>query len=359
VKPTARTLNTSEAARQLGISAKALRLYEERGLITPARTAAGWRAYDAVQLARAANIVALRALGLSLADVARALDRDAHVLDRILAAHEMSLAARALEIRTASDRVRSLRTDLARGRGPSLSEIVSSIRPATRIDVEFDLPWPWGGERFEMHDIQRLNFIVGPLGSGKTRLAMKIAEALPNACFIGVDRLADDRAAASARRRADPHLAARVDQSVAEIVDAGGSPSDALLILITMLEAGPSSNLVIDVPELGLDAATQEALMFHLRCRATEIGALFLLTRSDRILDLEMVRKDESIILCPANHSPPFAVMPFPGARGREAVATCLASPEVRARTEGVIAWRPSTSLVDAVAAVRTAAGRD
>ncbi|WP_183028742.1 hypothetical protein [Variovorax sp. UMC13] len=26
---------------------------------------------------------------------------------------------------------------------------------------------------------------------------------------------------------------------------------------------------------------------------------------------------------------------------GYEAVATCLAAPEVRARTEGVIAWRP------------------
>jgi len=49
---------------------------------------------------------------------------------------------------------------------------------------------------------------------------------------------------------------------------------------------------------------------------------------------------DEAIILCPANHSPPTRVAPYPGAPGFEAVATCLASPEVRARTEGVIAWR-------------------
>ena len=32
---------------------------------------------------------------------------------------------------------------------------------------------------------------------------------------------------------------------------------------------------------------------------------------------------------------------PYPGAPGYEALASCLASPEVRARTEGVIAWRP------------------
>ncbi|MBN9277934.1 MAG: hypothetical protein J0I57_09925, partial [Hyphomicrobium sp.] len=82
----------------------------------------------------------------------------------------------------------------------------------------------------------------------------------------------------------------------------------------------------------------------------------FLLTRSDLILDLESAGADESIILCPANHSPPRLVVPYCGAPGYEAVATCLAPPDVRARTEGVIAWRPSTSLVESVRAVRSAA---
>ena len=38
----AQFLNPAEAARRLGVSVKALRLYEQRGLIAPARTAAGW-----------------------------------------------------------------------------------------------------------------------------------------------------------------------------------------------------------------------------------------------------------------------------------------------------------------------------
>ncbi|TJV09597.1 MAG: MerR family transcriptional regulator, partial [Mesorhizobium sp.] len=38
----AQFLNDSEAAGRLGVSAKALRLYEQRGLIAPIRTAAGW-----------------------------------------------------------------------------------------------------------------------------------------------------------------------------------------------------------------------------------------------------------------------------------------------------------------------------
>jgi hypothetical protein len=63
--------------------------------------------------------------------------------------------------------------------------------------------------------------------------------------------------------------------------------------------------------------------------------------RSCAILDFAAVGAEEAIILCPANHSLPTRVAPYPGAPGYEAVATCLASPEARARMEGVIAWRP------------------
>ena len=59
----AQFLNPSAAAQRLGVSAKALRLYEQHGLINPRRTAAGWRAYGPEVMARAAEIVTLRTLG--------------------------------------------------------------------------------------------------------------------------------------------------------------------------------------------------------------------------------------------------------------------------------------------------------
>jgi hypothetical protein len=99
--------------------------------------------------------------------------------------------------------------------------------------------------------------------------------------------------------------------------------------------------VVVDMVEQGLDQAAQQALIAHLRRRGPGARPLFLLTRSCAILDLAAVGAEEAIIFCPANHSPPISVAPYPGAPGFEAVATCLASPEVRARTEGVIAWRP------------------
>ena len=43
-------LSASEAAKQLGVSVKALRLYEQRGLVTPERTAARYRSYGPTEM---------------------------------------------------------------------------------------------------------------------------------------------------------------------------------------------------------------------------------------------------------------------------------------------------------------------
>ena len=337
-------LNPSEAAKRLGVSAKALRLYEQRGLVAPIRTAAGWRAYGPDEMDRAGEIAALRALGLSLAQVARVLKGDPQGLEPALAAHQATLEERIRHLVGAVDKVRGLRNDLARGQAPTAGELTRLLAPTAKLSVAFDLPWPWGGERFELRDIRPLNYIVGPLGSGKTRLAQCLAEALPAAAFLGLERLADGGTAAQSRLDADPVLRSRVNQTMAWLVEDGASVSDVLIALVAGLESEGPAILVIDMIEHGLDQAAQEALIAHLRGRGSGGRPLFLLTRSCAILDLAAVGPDEAIIFCPANHSPPTRVAPYPGTPGYEAVATCLASPEVRARTEGVIAWRPQVA---------------
>ena len=338
-------LNPSDAARQLGVSAKALRLYEQRGLIAPLRTAAGWRAYGPGEMTRAAEIVALRALGLSLAQLARVLDGDRQDLGAALAAHQVTLEAQVRALSATVEKVHRLRTDLSKGQAPAAGELARLLSPACNpacaISVVFDLPWPWGGEQFALRDIRALNYIIGPLGSGKTRLAQRIAATLPGAAFLGLDRLAG---AARARLDADPALRGRVDQVLAWLAGEGASTSEALVALLAGLEAEGPAVMVVDMLEQGLDQATQVALIAHLRRRGPQARPLFILTRSSAILDLDAVGSDEAIILCPANHSPPTRVAPYPGSPGYEAVATCLASPAVRARTEGVIAWRPQVA---------------
>ena len=143
----------------------------------------------------------------------------------------------------------------------------------------------------------------------------------------------------AAGRRPGPQVAGRSD--LAWLVEDGATVSEALVALLVGLESEGPAILVIDMLEQGLDKATQEALIAHLRRRGPDARPLFMLTRSCAILDLAAVSADEAIILCPANHSPPTRVAPYPGAPGYEAVATCLASPEVRSANGRRHRWRP------------------
>lgn len=318
-------LNASDAARRIGISAKALRLYEQRGLLAPIRSGAGWRAYGPDDLERAAEIVALRALGFSLAQVARLLKGDASGLEAVLSAHQASLEVRLGELVDAIDGVRALRGDLANGGAPSAADLARRLALKPGLRVAFELPWPWGGETFELRDVRPLTYIAGPLGSGKTRLAMRIAVELEGV-FLGLDR------------EAGPSLQPTIAPTVDLLVQDGATDSPALRALLGGL-ATPKP-VVVDLVEQGLDRSTQEALIAHLRRRGPDVPPLFVMTRSSSILDLDALGSDETVLFCPANHAPPFRVAPYPGTPGYEALASCLATPEVRARSEGVIAVR-------------------
>ena len=337
--PSEQFIGPAEAASRLGLSPKALRLYEQRGLVQPVRSQAGWRAYGPAEMARLGEIAALRALGLSLAQVERLLRGDGSGLEPALAAHQKALETDLQRIAAAVETVRAIRSDLAAGKAMPLAELVRLTSREAPPLVSFELPWPWGGERFELRDVRPVNWIVGPLGSGKTRFATRLAEVLPRARFLGLERDADAVRAAMA---GDPALAARVQAAVDWLTDEGAQPSGALLALLAGLHADGFATVVVDMIEQGLGQATQEALGAYLRGPGVPERTLFLMTRSSALLDLAAVGPREAIILCPANHSPPTRVQPYPGAPGYETVASCLAAPAVRARTDGVVAMRPT-----------------
>ena len=318
-----RYLNESEAAAGLGVSAKALRLYEQRGLLTPPRTGAGWRAYGPAEMARAGEIVALRALGLSLTQTARVLAGDAAALESALAAHQQALERQGAGLLQTINQIKVLRVDLRAGRAPSPGDLAALIATPREPAVALDLPWPWGGERFELPTLSALTWLVGPLGSGKTRLAVALAEAIPGARFLGLDR------------QAPADLSPSVEAALDWLVGEGAECGDALIALISDLAVDDAPK-VVDLVERGLDAPTQDALAAWLRRRPAEAAPVILMTRSSAMLDLEAVGPGETLLLCPANHSLPRLVTPHPGAPGYEALAGCLATPQVRARTEGM-----------------------
>lgn len=315
----------SEAARRLGVSVKALRLYETRGLVTPLRLSNGWRAYHPDAIDQVARICALRNLGLSLTQVGRVLKGEPADLASALNAQEANLKAQIDATGAQLARVRQLREGLKPGATPSASELEGMVSgPLAR----FSLPWPWGGEDFTVPTLGPITFITGPLGCGKTRLATRLSEVLPWARFVGLDRAAPV---------SNAHLRPVLDW----LVEDGATETEALVAVVDALNANDTDFLVIDMVEQGLDEATQAALMAHLRHRPVGSPRVLLMTRSNVILDIEAMGPSEAILFCPANHSPPIWVRPFAGSPGLEAVESCLASREVLARTEGTIAWRP------------------
>lgn len=334
--PNQRSLKHADAARVLGVSSKALRLYEDRGLVSPGRTAAGWRVYGPAELARAEDVVALRGLGLSLGEVERVLSGDGRDLATALASQQSVLEARMQALVVALARVRELRGGLARGAAPDMALLRRLDGGAQGPSVAFDLPWPWGGERFVLPQLARLSFIIGPLGSGKTRLSQRLAAEIEGARFLGLERNADAGMVAQHRLDAEPALRERLARAEAWLAEDGATLSPALRALLVGLDGAPEETVVVDMVDEGLDEATQVALIAYLRASLSTLPRLMLMTRSSAVLDLASVRGDEAIILCPANHSPPSLVAPYPGAPGYEAVETCLAPPDVRARSAGV-----------------------
>lgn len=252
-------------------------------------------------MVQAAQIAAFRALGFSLTQVARVLGGDHEGLQSALAEHQGALERRVREVAGAVERVRNLRGELAQGRQPAIGELAQMVGPAIEPIVAFDLPWPWGGERFELRAVRALNFIIGPLGSGKTRLAQRLAQEVPGAAFLDLDRLIKGGHAAHARMAANPALKSRVEAALAWLMEDGASTSDALVGLLAGVEDG-TGTLVVDMIEQGLEEPTQVAMIAWLRRRGTHGRPLFLLTRSSAILDLAEATADETIIFCPANH---------------------------------------------------------
>jgi DNA-binding transcriptional MerR regulator len=128
---TDRYLSPAETARLLGLSIKALRLYEQRSLVTPLRTEADWRVYGPDQIARLHQIVALKRLGLSLAKIGELLgDRDV-ALDRVLDLQERVLAREGVRVAKALEIVRQARCKLATGQALTIDDLATLTKETT------------------------------------------------------------------------------------------------------------------------------------------------------------------------------------------------------------------------------------
>ena len=122
-------LSPAETAKRFGISIKALRLYEQRGLLQPLRTTNGstgtaWRVYGPDQVARLHQILALKRLGLSLGQIGELLVGQ-DVLDSILAVQERALTEDRERLTRALTLIRKARAKLASGEVLSVDDLAT------------------------------------------------------------------------------------------------------------------------------------------------------------------------------------------------------------------------------------------
>ena len=124
-----RTAATTAAA--LGVTAKMLRVGEVHGLLQPGRNAAGWRVYGPVDFARIHQVLALRGLGLGLAEIAGLLAGRLADLDTVLALQAEVLRRRRAEADKGLALIDKARLRLRSGDAFSLDDFANLIRETT------------------------------------------------------------------------------------------------------------------------------------------------------------------------------------------------------------------------------------
>jgi MerR family transcriptional regulator, thiopeptide resistance regulator len=132
--PIVRYLSPAETAKGLGVTVRALRVYEQRGLVRPLRSRAGWRAYGPEALIRLHQVLTLKRLGLSLAKIAVLISGRLSKLDAVLELQEEVLARRWEEAGRGLELVRSARARIASGQALSLDDLTTLTRETTMTD---------------------------------------------------------------------------------------------------------------------------------------------------------------------------------------------------------------------------------
>lgn len=123
-------------AKRFGVSVKALRVYEDAGLLKPARTVAGWRIYRQSEIERLSAILALKQLGLPLKRIGELLRGDGD-LAAALALQEAALEDARAEAEQALALVRAARAKLRGKQSLSPDELGNLVRSTAMSEFKW------------------------------------------------------------------------------------------------------------------------------------------------------------------------------------------------------------------------------
>lgn len=133
---TAKLLRIGQLAAKSGVSAKALRLYESRGLLRPdAHSDAGYRLYGAPALARLNEIGVLKRAGFTLAEIGRLLARQGSAAALV----EARIVALRGEVRSKTDALAALERAWRglHSTSDDIDQLLESIHMNEQLDMRF------------------------------------------------------------------------------------------------------------------------------------------------------------------------------------------------------------------------------
>ncbi|MGE5562696.1 MAG: MerR family transcriptional regulator [Bacillota bacterium] len=126
-------LDIREVARRTGLTSRALRFYEARGLLKPLRTYSGRRLYGRGELERIQQILALKRAGLSLAQIGKLTASATLDLGALVEAQLKIVEERRAELDEAKALLLSIKSRIDRGEPVDAATFCSLIREGDRI----------------------------------------------------------------------------------------------------------------------------------------------------------------------------------------------------------------------------------
>lgn len=128
----------AECARRIGITVRALRVYEQYGLIAPRRTMKDWRLYGAGEIARLNEVLILKSFGLPLSRIAALLKGRAVDLRKLLELQHESVSNMRDRAEKGLRLIETARAALAAGEKIAIDDLTNLAREAAMADNATD-----------------------------------------------------------------------------------------------------------------------------------------------------------------------------------------------------------------------------
>ena len=126
-------IDIREVARRTGLTSRALRFYEARGLLKPLRTYSGRRLYGQGELERIQQILALKRAGLTLSQIGKLTARGSMDLGALVDAQLKVIEEREAELGEARSLLLSIKSRIDRGEPVDAATFCSLIRQGDKF----------------------------------------------------------------------------------------------------------------------------------------------------------------------------------------------------------------------------------